>query len=82
MIDIVAPILFMLAVAVVIILAAYFGYAHLSGELDAEYPSIAKGDYRTGLGRKVYLIGLRRGIKNLARDKRRRALTLERRAIK
>lgn len=67
------------AIIAVIIAAFHFGLAYLEGTINAEYPSVAKGDYRNGMARKVYLLGLHRGAKNVARDARRRALTLERR---
>ena len=59
-----------------------FASAYLDGLIDAKYPNIADGDYRNGIGRSVYALGLRHGENRIKIVSERRALTNERKEAK
>jgi hypothetical protein len=55
------------------------GMAYAEGSLDGEYPTVAHGDYRNGIARSAYLLGVRSGERRTARIDERRRLTQDRR---
>jgi hypothetical protein len=75
---------FLTAMSILTILAApiaawiYLGDIFHDGILDANYPNVANGDWRTGWRRDLYLAGRRRGEFLIAREQERERLTRER----
>jgi hypothetical protein len=52
--------------------------AVVDGETDVEYPEVAKGDYRVGPLRWLYLMGRAKGKRDLIRKERNRQTTATR----
>jgi len=68
-----------MVIAAPIITLIYVHEIWNKGILDARYPGVADGDWRTGWRRRIYLAGVERGKFLIQRDRDRRRITVERR---
>ena len=71
-------VVFLAILGSVIFVATKLLIAYLDGGSDAELPQYADGDWRNGIFRSAYLLGLNTKLSRLARAEARRKLAAER----
>ena len=63
------------ATLAVLLTLTRFAIAWIDGKVDADYPTVAAGDFRAGMFRRAYLAGRAFGERAVARNNARMALT-------